>query len=90
MRITIDTEMTAIIVPDSYYIQVDRMNDVIKDAGGKKLNYNEYIKSCFDRAFNTQIIRQSDVVKLRGQGKRKNAVKNTEDKKTDAAPEANA
>ena len=35
MRITIDTELQAIIVPDSYYMQVDKLNEIIDSAGGK-------------------------------------------------------
>lgn len=33
MRITIDTELQAIIVPDSYYLQVDKLNEIITGAG---------------------------------------------------------
>ena len=35
MRITIDK---AIIVPDSYYMQVDKLNEIIVSAGGNKLD----------------------------------------------------
>ena len=38
MRITIDTELQAIIVPDSYYMQVDKLNEIIVSAGGNKLD----------------------------------------------------
>ncbi|MBQ4159061.1 MAG: hypothetical protein IJD86_13110 [Clostridia bacterium] len=65
MRITIDTELQAIIVPDSYYMQVDKLNEIIESACGKKLEYSAYIKTCFDKAYETQIIRQSDVAKMK-------------------------
>ena len=65
MRITIDTELQAIIVPDSYYMQVDKLNEIIVNAGGNKLDYTAYIKSCFDKAYETQVVRQSDVAKLK-------------------------
>ena len=71
MRITIDTDLQAIIVPESYYMQVDKLNEVIEEAGGTKLDYTQYIKSCFDKAYNTQIVRQNDVAKMRGTKKRK-------------------
>ena len=88
MRITIDTDLQVIIVPDSYYMQVDKMNAVIAEAGGTKLDYNSYIKSSFEKAMATQVIRQSDVAKMRGvQGKRRNVAKGAE-KKMDVAPEA--
>ena len=57
MRITIDTDLQAIIVPESYYMQADKPNEVIEEAGGTKLDYTQYIKSCFEKAYNTQIIR---------------------------------
>ena len=66
MRITIDTDLQAIIVPESYYMQVDKLNEVIEEAGGTKLDYSQYIKNCFDKAYHTQIIRQNDVAKMRG------------------------
>ena len=71
MRITIDTDLQAIIVPESYYMQVDKLNEVIEEAGGTKLDYKTYIKNCFDKAYDTQIVRQNDVAKMRGTKKRK-------------------
>ena len=78
MRITIDTDLQAIIVPESYYMQVDKLNEVIEEAGGTKLDYTQYIKSCFDKAYHTQIIRQNDVAKMKGTKKRKAAAKTAE------------
>ncbi len=66
MRITIDTDLHAIIVPDSYYMQVDKLNEIISEAGGKKLDYSAYIKTCFEKAYETQVIRSSDIAKARG------------------------
>ena len=66
MRITIDTELQAIIVPESYYMQVDKLNEVITEAGGKALDYTAYIRTCFEKAYATQIVRQGDVAKLKG------------------------
>lgn len=65
MRITIDTDIQAIIVPDSYYMQVDKLNEVIEEAGGKPLDYTEYVRTCFEKAYATQIIRPGDVAKLK-------------------------
>lgn len=78
MRITIDTDLQAIIVPESYYMQVDKLNEVIEEAGGKKLDYSQYIKNCFDKAYDTQIVRQNDVAKMRGTKKRKATAKTAE------------
>ena len=65
MRITIDTELQAIIVPNSYYMQVDKLNEVITEAGGKKLDYTEYIRTCFEKAYATQVVRTADVANLK-------------------------
>ncbi len=80
MRIVIDTELQAIIVPESYYMQVDKLNEVITEAGGKELDYTAYIRTCFEKAYATQIVRQGDVAKIKGTGakKRKPAVKSDE------------
>lgn len=75
MRIVIDTELQAIIVPESYYMQVDKLNEVITEAGGKKLEYTDYIKTCFEKAYATQIVRQGDVAKIKGTKKRKPTAK---------------
>ena len=77
MRIIIDTELQAIIVPESYYAQVDKLNEIIVEAGGHALDYNAYIKTCFEKAYASQIMSQSELTKLRG-GRRK---RNTEEKK---------
>lgn len=89
MRITIDTELQVIIVPDSYYDHVDRLNEIITEAGGDELEYKTYIKTLFDKAYNTKIIRTEDVKKMKGTGtkKRKNAGQ-TDEKSTEAKPEA--
>ena len=71
MRITIDTDMQAIIVPESYYMQVDKLNEVITEAGGKPLDYREYIRTCFEKTYAKQIICRSDVPKMKGAGKRR-------------------
>lgn len=59
-------------------MQVDKLNEVIEEAGGTKLDYTQYIKSCFDKAYNTQIVRQNDVAKMKGTKKRKSAAKTAE------------
>lgn len=86
MRITIDTELQAIIVPDSYYMQVDKLNEIIVNAGGNKLDYTAYIKTCFNKAYDTQIVRQSDVAKLKPH-KKANKGKPKEEKPAEDKPE---
>lgn len=71
MRIVIDTELQAIIVPDSYYMQVDKLNEIIVSAGGNKLDYTAFIKTCFEKAYATKIIRQEDLKKTKEAIRRK-------------------
>lgn len=73
MRITIDTELQAIIVPESYYTQVDKLNEIIVEAGGKALDYTSYIRTCFEKAYSTRIISQGELSALKGTRKRKTA-----------------
>ena len=65
LRIIIDTDLQAIIVPDSYYIQVDRLNEIIVEAGGNPLEYIPYIQQCFLKAFSTKIIRKCELPALK-------------------------
>lgn len=81
MRITIDTELQAIIVPNSYYAQIDKLNDVILAAGGNKLEYEKYIRDCFNLAMESKIVRQSDVATLTPHKKKKPAAKAQEEAK---------
>lgn len=69
MRIIIDTDLQAIIVPDSYTTHVDRLNEVITEAGGQPLDYTHYIRTCFEKAYASQVIRLSEVAELKAQRK---------------------
>ena len=70
MRIIIDTEKDRIIVPDSFFNQIDKMNDVLKAHGGKNekgepktIDYVEYIKESFNKAIENAPVRKSDLNK---------------------------
>lgn len=78
MRIIIDTEMQAIIVPDTFYQQVNKLNDIITEAGGRKLEYNDYIRTCFEKAYNGKLMTASELTALRG-GKRRRGREHMED-----------
>lgn len=45
MRFIIDTDLQRIIVPDSFFNQIDKMNKVLEQngAGDKKIDYVQYI-----------------------------------------------
>ena len=63
MRITIDTDKEVIIVPDTYYQQIDKKNEVLEKAGAgdKKIDYTKYIEESFASAIKKPIIRKSDL-----------------------------
>lgn len=63
MRIIIDTETEKIIVPDTFYKTIDKKNEVLKQAGvtDKKIEYDAYVKECFNKAVANPWIRKSDL-----------------------------
>lgn len=67
MRITIDTELNRVIVPDTFFRQIDKMNDVLKNNGAedKVIDYDNYIKESIDKALKNAPVRKSDVGSLR-------------------------
>ena len=79
MRIIIDTEMQAIIVPDSYFQHVDKLNEIIMECGGNALDYTAYIKTCFDKAYASRIISQTELSSIRGRKRTSAEKKQTKD-----------
>ena len=68
MRITIDTEMERIIVPDTFFNQIDKMNEVLTAHGGenvKKIDYVEYINEAIAKAQKNAPVRKADVKSLK-------------------------
>lgn len=64
MRIIIDTEMERIIVPDSFFTQIDKMNKILSENGTEKdklIKYEEYIQNEFSKAYAQAPIRKSDL-----------------------------
>lgn len=66
MRIILDTETSTIIVPDTFYQQVDKMNTLLEKAGtDAKLDYTKYVVDEFGKAAKNPFKRKSDVVRTR-------------------------
>lgn len=63
MRIIIDTDAEQIIVPDTYYQQIDKKNEVLVKAGAadKKIDYTQYVKDVFNAAIAKPMIRKEDL-----------------------------
>lgn len=74
MRIVIDTEAKAIVVPEKYYLTIDKMNEIVDLTGGKKLDYTQFIKDQFEACIGN-IKRPSDIVKPRPKEKKKKVEK---------------
>lgn len=67
MRIIIDTEKEVIIVPDTYYQQIDRKNNVLEKAGVEKekmIDYTKFVKDAFETAYAKPFIRKEDLKRL--------------------------
>ena len=63
MRITIDTEKGRIILPKSFFTQLDRINKVLAEGGSdKKWTATEYVKDQFERAIKETMLRPEDKV----------------------------
>ena len=62
MRIIIDTEKEKIIVPDSFFNQIDKMNSILKENGAdKQIDYVQNIKDAYEKAIKNAPIRKSDL-----------------------------
>ena len=65
MRITLDVDNKQIIVPDTYYGAVDKMNKALEAAKveDKKIEYIQYIADAWEDAIKKPLIRKSDLKK---------------------------
>lgn len=67
MRITIDTELNRVIVPDTFYKTIDAKNKVLVEHGAanKKIDYIQFVKDEFDKAMKNPLIRKADLKGLK-------------------------
>ena len=65
MRIILDVDNKQIIVPDTYYGAVDKMNKALEAAKveDKKIDYIQYIADAWEEAIKKPLIRKSDLKK---------------------------
>lgn len=65
MRIILDVDSKQIIVPDTFYGQVDKMNKALEAAKveDKKIDYVEYIADAWSDAIKKPLIRKADLKK---------------------------
>lgn len=61
MRITIDTELERVIVPNSFFSQIEKRNKVLEEAGvEKKIDHVEFVQEAFAKAIKNTLFRPSD------------------------------
>lgn len=68
MRLIIDTELERVIVPDTFFNQIDKMNAVLTKHGGeqaKKIDYVEFIKEAIEKAMKNAPVRKSDLKSIK-------------------------
>ncbi len=67
MRFTIDTDLERIIVPDSFFNQIDKMNQVLEQNGAadKKIDYVQYINDEIAKAQANAPVRKADLKTLK-------------------------
>ena len=63
MRIVIDTEKGRIVLPRSFFTQLDKMNKILAEGGSdKKWTAEEYVKEQFNKAIKETMLRPEDKV----------------------------
>ena len=67
MRFISDTNLERVIVPDSFFNQIDKMNQVLVENGAadKKVDYVKYIKDAMEKAIANAPVRKADVKTLK-------------------------
>lgn len=66
MRFIVDTELERIIVPDSFFNQIDKMNKVLAENGAEKqIDYVQYVKDAIEKAEKNALIRKADIKTLK-------------------------
>ena len=63
MRIILDTTKGRIILPKSFFTELDKMNKILADGGSdKKWTAETYVKDQFDKALKETMLRAEDKV----------------------------
>ena len=63
MRIILDTNKGRIILPKSFFSELDKMNKILADGGvSEKLTAETYVRKEFEKAMNETMLRAEDKV----------------------------
>lgn len=63
MRITLDTNKGRIVLPKSFFTELDKINKILADSGAnKKWTAEEYVRDQFEKAMKETMLRAEDKV----------------------------
>lgn len=63
MRIILDTDKGRIVLPKSFFTNLDKMNKILAESGSdKKWTAEEYVKTQFEKAMKETMLRAEDKV----------------------------
>ena len=63
MRIIVDTEKGRIILPKSFFTNLDKMNKILEDSGSDvKWTAEKYVRDQFEKAMKETMLRAEDKV----------------------------
>lgn len=63
MRITLDTTKGRIILPKSFFTELDKINKILAEGGSnKKWTAEEYVRDQFEKAMKETLLRPGDAV----------------------------
>lgn len=63
MRITLDTDKGRIILPKSFFPNLDKINKILADGGSdKKWTAEDYVRDQFEKAMKETMLRAEDKV----------------------------
>lgn len=63
MRIILDTDKERVILPKSFFSQLDKINKILQDSGAEKQwSAEEYVRDQFEKAMKSNMLRAEDKV----------------------------
>ena len=63
MRIILDTDKGRIVLPKSFFTNLDKMNKILAESGSdKKWTAEDYVKTQFEKAMKETMLRAEDKV----------------------------
>ena len=61
MRITIDTDKKVIICPKTFWEDIRKANEILRNVGQPELSHKDEVKKYFEEAIKNDLVRAQDV-----------------------------